>query len=232
MTVIESTPGGSVRRNGPLSSSQEDYLKQIFLLADGDGPVATQDLARRLSVRPASVTGMLRRLAELGHVSYERYRGVRLTETGRRIALEMLRHHRLIETFLARVLGYGWDEVHEEAERLEHVISERFEARIAESLGHPTHDPHGDPIPDAELRLPPDVVQVPLDTVADGSTGVLARVGTQDAETLTKLRRLGIQRGVHLRVVAASQDGVDIAVGRRRSRLPRGVARQLWIQEV
>ena len=232
MSDLDSGASGSGRPDGALSSSQEDYLKQIFLLADGNGPVATQDLARRLSVRPASVTGMLRRLAELGHVRYERYRGVRLTETGRRVALEMLRHHRLIETFLARVLGYGWDEVHDEAERLEHVISERFEARIAESLGHPTHDPHGDPIPDAELRLPPDATQVPLDTLADGSTGVLTRVGAQDAGTLTNLRRLGIQPGVQLTVVSASPDGVDISVGRRRCRLQHGVARQLWLQEV
>jgi DtxR family Mn-dependent transcriptional regulator len=220
------------RRTDTLSASQEDYLKQIFLLGDGGGRVATQDLARRLAVRPASVTGMLRRLAELGFVSYERYRGVRLTEPGRRVALEMVRHHRLVETFLVRVLGYGWDEVHDEAERLEHVISERFEARIAESLGHPTHDPHGDPIPDAELRLPPEVIQMPLDGMADGSTGVLSRVGAQDAETLTNLRRLGILPGVRVRIVAASPECVEVSIDRRRRRLPRAVARQLWLQEV
>ncbi|MGD8439416.1 MAG: metal-dependent transcriptional regulator [Holophagae bacterium] len=232
MAHLDAACGGSTRRGTALSSSQEDYLKQIFLLADGDGPVSTQDLARRLSVRPASVTGMLRRLAELGCVRYERYRGVRLTETGRRVALEMLRHHRLLETFLARVLGYGWDEVHDEAERLEHVISERFEARIAESLGHPTHDPHGDPIPDADLRLPPDTTQTSLDGMAGGSTGRLTRVGTQDAGTLTHLRRLGILPGVQVTIVSASPNSVEIAIGHRRCRLPHGVARQLWLKEV
>ncbi|HQP42529.1 MAG TPA: metal-dependent transcriptional regulator, partial [Thermoanaerobaculales bacterium] len=134
-----------------LTAPQEDYLKQIFLLGERGDSVGTQTLAVRLGVRPASVTGMVQRLAELGLVDHRRYRGVSLTESGRRVALEMLRHHRLLETYLAETLGYGWGEIHDEAERLEHVISERFEERIAEALGHPTRDPHGDPIPDAQL---------------------------------------------------------------------------------
>ena len=130
-----------------LSEAQEDYLKQIFLLEEDGSRVATQALAGRLGVRPASVTEMVGRLAHLGLVEHARYQGVSLTPIGRRIALEMLRHHRLLETYLVRELGYDWDEVHDEAERLEHVISERFERRIAEAMGHPTRDPHGDPIP-------------------------------------------------------------------------------------
>ena len=116
-----------------LSEAQEDYLKQIFILGEGRQKVGTQTLAHRLEVRPASVTEMVGRLAQLGLVEHARYRGVSLTDSGRRVALEMLRHHRLLETFLVEVLGYEWDQVHEEAERLEHVISERYEARIAEA---------------------------------------------------------------------------------------------------
>ena len=120
------------RARPELSEAQEDYLKQIFLLEEAGGKVATQALAGRLRVRPASVTEMVGRLAQLGLVEHARYQGVSLTSLGRRVALEMLRHHRLLETFLVRELGYEWDEVHDEAERLEHVISERFEERIAE----------------------------------------------------------------------------------------------------
>lgn len=146
----------------PLSEAQEDYLKQVLLLGSGEGmgrledtlPVSTQSLADRMQVKPASVTGMLKKLAELGLVEYEAYRGVRLTEAGYKVALEVLRHHRLIEAYLHQALGYGWEEVHAEAEKLEHHISEAFEQRIAEWLGHPSHDPHGDVIPSAALELP------------------------------------------------------------------------------
>ena len=134
----------------PLSSAVEDYLKAIFEL----GEAKTQALADALEVSPASVTGMLKKLSALGLIEYERYRGVTLTPAGRKIALETLRHHRLIETYLAEALGYPWHEVHDEAERLEHHISEDFEDRIAEVLGNPTHDPHGDPIPGRDGSLP------------------------------------------------------------------------------
>ncbi|MCS7219398.1 MAG: metal-dependent transcriptional regulator, partial [Thermus sp.] len=122
----------------PLSEAQEDYLKQLFLLQEAlGGAVPTQALAERLGVRPPSATGMLKKLAALGLVEHLPYRGARLTEAGQRVALEVLRHHRLLEAYLHRALGYGWEEVHQEAERLEHVISEAFEERIAELLGHP-----------------------------------------------------------------------------------------------
>ncbi len=139
----------------PLSEAQEDYLKQLLLLEEALGsPVSTQALAERLGVKPPSVTGMLKKLSALGLVAHAPYRGARLTEAGRRVALEVLRHHRLLETYLHQALGYGWEEVHQEAERLEHVISEDLEERIAEALGHPPFDPHGDPIPTRELALP------------------------------------------------------------------------------
>lgn len=220
------TPGRQV-----LSPSQEDYLKQIFLLGDGVESVSTRDLSVRLDVRPASVTGMVQRLAEFGLVSYEPYRGVTLTGSGRRVALEMLRHHRLLETFLLKVLGYGWDEVHEEAERLEHVISERFEARIAESLGHPTRDPHGDPIPDADLRLPSAAEEIELTRIEAGTAARLCRVGTQDGDSLNLLSKLGLTPGVVVEVLEIEEGAVRIAIKRERLLLPRELADELWFQE-
>lgn len=218
-------------RRASLSTSQEDYLKQIFLLGDGVKSVSTRDLAVRLDVRPASVTGMIQRLAEQGLVNHEPYRGVQLTDDGRRVALEMLRHHRLLETYLKRVLGYSWDEVHEEAERLEHVISERFEERIAEAMGHPTHDPHGDPIPDAELSMPPAREEISLFVMEAGRTGTVTRVGTQDRESLSRLGQLGLIPGAEIVVVANTGDGVQIVSNETTHRLPQEIARELWLRE-
>lgn len=228
---------GEVPSDGPrlerpsLSRSQEDYLKQIFLLGNGVESVSTRDLSKRLNVRPASATGMIQRLAEQGLVNHEPYRGVSLTDGGRRVALEMLRHHRLLETFLERVLGYGWDEVHEEAERLEHVISERFEARIAETLGHPTRDPHGDPIPDADLRLPAGAGEVRLGGLAVGDAATLTRVGTQDKDSLCVLGRFGLVPGVRVCVVETGATEWKVAVDRETFPLPAELAGELWVQE-
>ena len=133
----------------------EDYAKAIYALQDrGDGTVATTALADRLGVTPASASGMVRKLDEQGLVTHVRYRGVRLTAAGTKVALEVLRHHRLLELYLAETLDVPWDRVHDEAEVLEHVLSEDLEALIAAKLGHPTHDPHGDPIPNAALEWP------------------------------------------------------------------------------
>src|SRR6476646_10417955 len=140
----------------PLRPSEaiEDYAKAIYALSRrGDGTVSTNALAERLGVTPASVSAMVKRLAERGLAEHVPYRGVALTAEGERVALEVMRHHRLLELYLAEHLGVPWDRVHEEAESLEHVISEDLEARIAAKLGHPTHDPHGDPIPDADLVI-------------------------------------------------------------------------------
>lgn len=229
---ISEIPNHGQRPGRPaLSRSQEDYLKQIFLLGGGGGTVSTRDLAERLKVRPASVTGMIQRLAEQGFVRHEPYRGVMLTEDGRRVALEMLRHHRLLETFLERVLGYGWDEVHDEAERLEHVISERFEARIAETLGHPTHDPHGDPIPDADLHLPPATDVVRLSELSAGESVVLARVGTQSRDSLALLGRHGLLPGVRVKLEERGATSVTVSVDEMIFRLPGDLARELWVLE-
>ena len=231
MLAKETSTADRVADRAFLTRSQEDYLKQIFLLGEGGGKVSTQRIADRLDVRPASVTGMVQRLAELGLVRHEPYRGVRLTEGGRRVALQMLRHHRLIETFLARVLGYGWDEVHDEAERLEHVISSRFEERIAATLGNPTHDPHGDPIPDAELKMPPATDETSLGRMTVGASGTLIRVGVQDPESLNLLSRLGVVPGVQLEVVGHGPDAVRVRVNDDRFPLQRELADELWLQE-
>ncbi len=231
MSISEIPTAGHTPGRQVLSPSQEDYLKQIFLLGDGVESVSTRDLSVRLAVRPASVTGMVQRLAEYGLVSYEPYRGVTLTGSGRRVALEMLRHHRLLETFLLEVLGYGWDEVHEEADRLEHVISERFEARIAESLGHPTRDPHGDPIPDVDLRLPTAAEEIELTRIEAGTMARLSRVGTQDRDSLNLLSKLGLVPGVMVEVVESAKDVVRVAIERERFLLPSELAEELWFQE-
>lgn len=231
MPISEIPSDGRRLGRTALSRSQEDYLKQIFLLGDGVGAVSTRDLAVRLEVRPASVTGMIQRLAEQGLVNHEPYRGVRLTDEGRCVALKMLRHHRLLETFLERVLGYGWDEVHDEAEQLEHVISEHFEARIAETMGHPTHDPHGDPIPDADLCLPPAVDEVRLSRLAAGESVTLTRVGIQDRESLSLLSRLSLVPGVRVTVVETDTTGVTVVVDDERFLLPGELAGELWVLE-
>jgi len=225
---IDHRPEESI--HGVLSEAQEDYLKQIFLLGEGRTSVGTQALARRLEVRPASVTEMVQRLAQLGLVDHAPYRGVRLTDKGRRIALEMLRHHRLLETYLVRVLGFGWDEVHEEAERLEHVISERFEARIAEAMGHPTHDPHGDPIPSSDLTMPAGTTRVPLTELSPGDRGVLGRVGAQDRDNLELLRRLCLLPGTEIEMIEETTAGVRVRVEDVISVLPAYLAAELWIE--
>jgi DtxR family Mn-dependent transcriptional regulator len=214
-----------------LSEAQEDYLKQIFLLGGDGDRVSTQALARKLRVRPASVTEMVGRLAQLDLVEHSPYHGVRLTDAGRRVALEMLRHHRLLETFLVEALGYKWDQVHEEAERLEHVISERFEERIAEAMGHPTHDPHGDPIPSPDLSLPTGDSSVPLQELPVGYRGTLVRVGSQDPDNLNLLRRLGLAPGSTVEVVSDDTRGVRVQVGEDRFLLPAYLAETLWMEK-
>jgi DtxR family transcriptional regulator, Mn-dependent transcriptional regulator len=220
----------SERASLSLTASQEDYLKQIFLLGERGASVGTQSLALRLGIRPASVTGMVHRLAEIGLVDHRRYHGVTLTESGRQVALEMLRRHRLLETYLSETLGYGWAEIHDEAERLEHVISERFEERIAEALGHPTRDPHGDPIPDAQLRLPEDGSGCRLAERAAVGAATVLRVGSQDPDSLAVLARLGLVPGARLEVLEHSPAGVRIGVGRSRFLVPSELAAQVWVE--
>jgi len=180
----------------------ENYAKAIYALqrrAQGDA-VSTNDLADRLDVTAASASGMIKRLADLGLVAHVPYRGVQLTTEGERLALEVLRHHRLLELYLAEHLGVPWDRVHDEAEALEHVLSEDLEARIAAKLGNPTHDPHGDPIPDAQLRLD----ELPTRSLADlspGDRGRFVRVSDSDPEMLRYLTDRGVSIGAVLEVL-------------------------------
>lgn len=238
LLAAEVQPVNKLAARTPLSEAQEDYLKQVLLLGSGgEGmgkledthPVSTQSLADQMQVKPASVTGMLKKLAELGLVDYEAYRGVRLTEAGYKVALEVLRHHRLIEAYLHQALGYGWEEVHAEAEKLEHHISEAFEARIAAWLGHPSHDPHGDAIPSAALELPQTTPSSRLTTLAEGAQGKVARVATQDQDALNLFAHLGLKPGAPIQLLEQTPEGSRIRVGNERYLLPRSLAQVLWI---
>jgi DtxR family Mn-dependent transcriptional regulator len=192
------------RRGSPTANTEavEDYAKTIHALAGREhGPVGTSALAVRLGVSPGTVTAMLKRMAEMGLVEHEPYHGVVLTETGERVALEVIRHHRLIEAYLANALGMPWDRVHDEAEVLEHYISEDLEERIATALGDPSHDPHGDPIPDRGLALV-DEEGVSLADLKPGEGGTFSRVSDSDSEMLRYLDQRGIRPGVELRLRA------------------------------
>jgi DtxR family Mn-dependent transcriptional regulator len=223
---------GSEGRRLDLSEAQEDYLKQILALGGSEASVATQALADHLGVRPASATGMVQRLAALGLVRHTPYHGATLSPAGRRVALEMVRHHRLLETYLTRFLGYPWEDVHAEAERLEHVISEGFEARIAELLDHPSRDPHGDPIPDADLVLPPEPETVSLADAPVSRPLRLVRVTSQDRATLSRVAALGLWPGHPVRVVGRSRAGLRVAVAGRRAAVPRALATLLQVEIV
>ena len=184
-----------------ISNAVQDYAKAIWSIAQrGDAPVSTSAIAERLQVSPASASAMVKRLESLGLASREPYHGVRLTRAGERVALEVLRHHRLLELYLAERLGMPWDRVHDEAEVLEHVISEELEALIADKLGHPTHDPHGDPIPTPELTIDErDTLRMQdLDT---GARGVFVRISDSDPEMLRYLGDRGIAPGDRFEVV-------------------------------
>ena len=183
------------------SSAVEDYTKAIYALeVREEGPVSTNALADRLGVTAASASGMVKRLGELGLVAHQPYHGVSLTDAGRRVALEVMRHHRLLELYLVQSLGVPWDRVHEEAEVLEHVLSEDLEELIARKLGDPTHDPHGDPIPTRELEIEESETES-LESLEAGATGTFARVSDSEPEMLRYLADRGIAPGDKLEVV-------------------------------
>jgi len=182
------------------SAAVEDYAKAIYALERrADGPVTTTALAERLSVTPGSASAMVRKLGELGLVQHEPYHGVALTDDGRRVALEVMRHHRLLELLLTD-LGVPWDRVHDEAEVLEHHISEDLEELIAARLGNPTHDPHGDPIPTADLTID-EGESVALDTLPAGARGCFVRVSDADPDMLRYLGERGITPGANFEVI-------------------------------
>jgi DtxR family transcriptional regulator, Mn-dependent transcriptional regulator len=183
------------------SSAVEDYTKAIYALEHRHGDaVSTNALAERLGVTAASASGMVKRLGELGLVEHRPYRGVSLTEEGRRVALEVMRHHRLLEAYLVQSLGVPWDRVHQEAEVLEHVLSEELEELIAAKLGDPTHDPHGDPIPTRDLTIE-ERPTVSLDALDGGDYGVFTRISDSDPDMLRFLADRGIAPGDAFEVV-------------------------------
>jgi DtxR family transcriptional regulator, Mn-dependent transcriptional regulator len=194
------------------SSAVEDYTKAIYALQErGEGAVSTNAIAERLGVTAASASGMVKRLGELGLVVHEPYHGVSLTESGRNVALEVIRHHRLLELYLVQSLGVPWDRVHEEAEVLEHVLSEELEELIARKLGDPTHDPHGDPIPTRELQIE-ELATESLESLQAGMRGTFARVSDSDPEMLRYLADKGIAPGDELDVIERQPFGGPLFV--------------------
>jgi DtxR family transcriptional regulator, Mn-dependent transcriptional regulator len=220
-------------RAANCSPAIEDYLKAIYVLQQGHGQVTTSLVAEYFGFAPPSVTGMLQKLAKLDLVSYTPYHGVALTDRGQRIALEVLRHHRLLELFLVRELGYSWEEVHAEAEVLEHVISETLEARIAARLGHPTTDPHGDPIPFANGTLPISTCQ-PLTQLSLGATGRVTRVTDQHPDHLRYLADLGLVPGaiITLRARAPFEGPLTLGIEGANHHLDIQMAQAIFIQEI
>lgn len=220
-----------------LSGPVEDYLKAIYDLELVGAPASTNDIADRLAISPASVSGMVRRLADQGLITHEPYRGVRLTHDGRRAALRTLRRHRILECYLTEVLGYSWDGVHAEAERLEHAASEELIERMAAALGHPDQDPHGAPIPTPDGR----VEEALLRTLSDAAAGErvrVRRVQDEDAERLRYLAELGIRPGAVVRILdKAPFDGPitlwvdDVAgAGGAARAVGTGLAAQVYVE--
>ncbi|MEV0291038.1 MULTISPECIES: metal-dependent transcriptional regulator [unclassified Kribbella] len=203
--------GGAMKRKDAMESRVvENYLKAVFNAREwSDEPVTVGALATRLGLSPSSVSELVRKLTVRGLLAHARYGAIELTPEGQRIALAMVRKHRLIETFLVDYLGYTWDEVHEEAEDLEHAVSDTFIDRLAVRLGEPDHDPHGDPIPRSDGSLPDDD-QLRLDAVDPGVRARVARVSDSDPELLRQLDQLGITIGTDLRVNHHHDEYVDV----------------------
>jgi DtxR family Mn-dependent transcriptional regulator len=231
MTVAENKIYKANKQN--ITPVIEDYLKAIYSLRQSDESVRTVALAAHLNVKPPTVTAMLKTLADLQLVHYEPYRGVELTEAGEQIALEIVRHHRLIELYLVKALGFSWDEVHAEAEVLEHFISEKLEARIASYLGDPTHDPHGDPIPTLDGTLPETTTHTLADFLPGARQIRVARVRDQNADRLQYLAGIGLVPQTLIKIVAVAPfDGpVTIQIGKKKIALDRRLARLILIEE-
>jgi DtxR family transcriptional regulator, Mn-dependent transcriptional regulator len=222
----------SVETHERHSDAIEDYAKAIYALSRrGGGAVSTTSLSERLGVTPASASAMVKKLAERGLAAHVPYKGVELTPAGERVALEVLRHHRLLELYLAEHLGVPWDRVHDEAEALEHVISEDLEARISAKLGNPTHDPHGDPIPSVELVIDEGNTQA-LEALPVGSKGRFVRVSDADPTMLRWLHDQGIELGTELEVVARQpfEGPVTIRLGEREHVLGGRVAHAMRVE--
>ena len=218
-----------------LSDSMEDYLKAIYHLQYGsDERVRTADIAEELGVTSPTVTSMLDKLAERGLIDRKKYHGVRLTEKGETVALEVVRHHRLLETFLTEQLDYSWSEVHEEADRLEHHISEEFVERIATVLNHPEIDPHGDPIPNVDLEAPVERDADANSEREEGDVVVVERVSDRDPEVLEYLSDRGLEPGSKLTILEVAPFGMITARahdGEESVSLPERIAREVHVAD-
>ncbi len=216
MNAARERSSGRGAKAEPLTAPVEDYLKAIYAIGKGTGAAATNDIAQRLALAPASVSGMVRRLADQGLLAYERYHGVKLTESGRRAALRTLRRHRVIEAYLAQALGYPWDRVHEEAERLEHAASDELVDRMAATIGEPEVDPHGAPIPTRDGAVD-ETEYTSLADLAVGVPGVVMRVTDEDPGMLRHLGELSVVPGKRVTVKARAPYGgpITLAVGRQ-----------------
>jgi DtxR family Mn-dependent transcriptional regulator len=213
-----------------ITQERQDYLKAIYHLQQEDLPVRTTSIARVLGIEPASVTGVIQRLADLGLLDYQPYRGVTLTSEGERTALDIIRRHRLIELFLIESLGYSWDEVHDEAEGLEHVVSPLFIERLATILGHPEIDPHGSPIPTRDGQIEPEA-GYPLSELPAGATGIVVRVDDKDPGLLRHLADIGIMPGTIIRVPSSAhnEEQLPIRLGDRLYTLALDAAQRVFV---
>jgi DtxR family transcriptional regulator, Mn-dependent transcriptional regulator len=212
-----------------VSGVMQDYLKAIYKLQQGRDAVSTSEIAERLGVSAASATNMVKRLARFRLVAYSRYQGFVLTPAGEKIALEIIRHHRLIELYLAQHLGVPLEQVHAEAERMEHVLSDEVEARMATALGNPVQDPHGDPIPASDGSIH-DVRYPKLETLAPGARGVVAHVSDQSPALLRRLARLGVLPGVVLKMLGRRRNGCEVEVAGRRLTLSHTLSESVHVQ--
>jgi DtxR family Mn-dependent transcriptional regulator len=221
----------------PVTHATEDYLKTIYALTAVRERASTNQIAEALEVRPASVTGMVKKLSQSQPplVDYQKHYGVALTPEGEKVALETIRHHRLLETFLYEMLGFDWDTVHAEADRLEHVISEEFEERMAAVLGDPTHDPHGDPIPSRDLVMPSQTT-TRLSDLKPGHEAVVKRVRDANPDLLRYLSECGILPGVCVEVTGYSpfDDNHSIRVQNHSEVLVMGarITRQIFVEVI
>lgn len=217
-----------------LSDVMEDYLKVIYRLQrDTDSRVSTSSIADHLDVSPPTVTSMLSKLDDREFIQYEKYKGVELTPEGETVALEVIRHHRLLEAYLAEHLDYDWSEVHREADALEHHISEEFEERIAAALDNPEVDPHGDPIPSEDLEPLSDQASPHLGEFSSGNTVIVTRVRDRNAEDLQYLAKVGITPGTMLEITDIAPFGmITVQIGDQRQSLPEDVAESILVRSV
>lgn len=224
-----------MRKSRLISPSMEDYLKTIYKLSRDKRQkksVSTSQLATKMECAPASVTNMLQKLSSFQLVEYTPYRGVTLTAAGMKIALEVVRHHRLIELYLSEVLGYSWDRVHEEADRLEHVISEEMEAKMDKALGYPERDPHGDPIPTREGKIHAGPVSSLWDTPVSGEEFRVVRVSDSNPKVLRYLAKIDIypQITISVKKRAPFNGPVSVGVGEQVHDLSEELARQIFVE--